>query len=197
LLALEQGNPRATMATSEVEAAIYWVREVATRRLPVEVIEETDQHVVEVHHTPLGVVGAITPWNFPVLPKGEVKSGFRAFTLDLSRMRYEAPDDTLLAQHLRTEHIDRTGTGGGRIDEQRLEDYIVGGLIDYDDVSYDENAELLYDLAGQVTRHFLGYLPEEDVRKVLRMHRGDIVRAVYAQMQAHFCRMTRSSMWWR
>jgi hypothetical protein len=38
------------MATGEVEAAIYWVREVAKRRLPVEVIEDTEQHIVEVLH---------------------------------------------------------------------------------------------------------------------------------------------------
>lgn len=67
LLTLEQGKPRHSQAKSEVEAAIYWVREVAKRHIPVEIIEDTDQHVVEVHHTPLGVVGAITPWNFPVL----------------------------------------------------------------------------------------------------------------------------------
>ena len=67
LLTLEQGKPRHSMATSEVDAAIFWVREVAQRQLPVEVIEDTDAHVVEIHHTPLGVVGAITPWNFPVL----------------------------------------------------------------------------------------------------------------------------------
>uniref|UniRef100_UPI0035CC319B aldehyde dehydrogenase family protein n=1 Tax=uncultured Sphingomonas sp. TaxID=158754 RepID=UPI0035CC319B len=67
LLTLEQGKPRHSMAKGEVEAAIFWVREVAKRRLPVETIEDTDDHVVEVHHTPLGVVGAITPWNFPVL----------------------------------------------------------------------------------------------------------------------------------
>jgi len=67
LLTLEQGKPRATMATSEVDAAIFWVREVGKRQLPVETIEDTAEHVVEVHHTPLGVVGAITPWNFPVL----------------------------------------------------------------------------------------------------------------------------------
>ncbi|AZC01481.1 aldehyde dehydrogenase family protein [Acinetobacter pittii] len=67
LLCLEQGKPRHSMATSEVDAAIYWVREVSKRTLPVKIIEDTDQHVVEVHHTPLGVVGAITPWNFPVL----------------------------------------------------------------------------------------------------------------------------------
>jgi acyl-CoA reductase-like NAD-dependent aldehyde dehydrogenase len=67
LLTLEQGKPLHTMATGEVEAAIYWVREVAKRDIPVEVLEDTDEHVVEVRHTPLGVVGAITPWNFPVL----------------------------------------------------------------------------------------------------------------------------------
>lgn len=67
LLTLEQGKPRHSMATGEVEAAIFWVRETAKRRLEVETIEDTADHVVEVHHTPLGVVGAITPWNFPVL----------------------------------------------------------------------------------------------------------------------------------
>ena len=67
LLTLEQGKPLHTMAIAEVEAATFWVREVAKRRLPAELIEETDEHTVEIHHTPLGVVGAITPWNFPVL----------------------------------------------------------------------------------------------------------------------------------
>jgi acyl-CoA reductase-like NAD-dependent aldehyde dehydrogenase len=67
LLTLEQGKPRHSMATSEVDAAIFWVREVGKRQMQVEIIEDTDQHVVEIHHTPLGVVGAITPWNFPVL----------------------------------------------------------------------------------------------------------------------------------
>ena len=67
LLTLEQGKPRHSMATGEVDAAIFWVRETAKRRLEVQTIEDTADHTVEIHHTPLGVVGAITPWNFPVL----------------------------------------------------------------------------------------------------------------------------------
>lgn len=67
ILTTEQGKPRHSMATGEVEAAIYWVREVAQRTLEEEIIEDTDEHLVKVVHTPLGVVGAITPWNFPVL----------------------------------------------------------------------------------------------------------------------------------
>lgn len=67
LLTTEQGKPRHSMATTEVEYAIFWVREVAKRRLVDEVLEDTPDHVVKVSHVPLGVVGAITPWNFPIL----------------------------------------------------------------------------------------------------------------------------------
>ena len=123
-----------------------------------------------------------------VVPKGEVKSGFRPFTLDLSGMRYEAPNETLWAAHLRTGQIDRigVGVGVGNIDEQRLEDYVVSGLIDFDDVAYDEHADLLYDLAEQVTRHLLSYLSDEEVRRLLRLHQKEIARFVHAQMQPHF-----------
>ncbi len=67
LLTLEQGKPLLTMAAPEVDQAISYIRQIAARRLPVEIVEETDSHVVELHHVPLGVVGGITPWNFPVL----------------------------------------------------------------------------------------------------------------------------------
>jgi type III restriction enzyme len=121
-----------------------------------------------------------------VVPKGEVKSGFRPFTLNLSGMRYEAPNETLWAAHLRTGQVDRIGMGSGSIDEQRLQDYVVSGLIDFDDVAYDEHADLLYDLAEQVTRHLSSYLSDEDVRKVLRLHQNEIARFVHVQMQQHF-----------
>jgi type III restriction enzyme len=120
-----------------------------------------------------------------VVPRGEVKSGFRAFKLDLQRMKYEAPNETLVAQHLRTGDISRIGVGQGQINEARLEDFIVSGLIDFDDVAYDDHAELLYDLAGQVVQH-LSYLPEMDARKVLQVHRREIVNFIHAQMQQHY-----------
>jgi acyl-CoA reductase-like NAD-dependent aldehyde dehydrogenase len=67
LLTLEQGKPLKTMAEPEVDQSISWIRQIAARRIPVEIVEENEDHLVELHHTPLGVVGAITPWNFPVL----------------------------------------------------------------------------------------------------------------------------------
>lgn len=121
-----------------------------------------------------------------VVPKGEVKAGYRPFKLDLRSMRYEAPSDALLAQHLRTGQIDRLGARSAAQDERRLEDFLVSDLIDYPDIAYDQHADLLYDLAGQVSVHFLTYLSEDEIRRVFQVHRKQIAEAVHAQMQAHY-----------
>jgi type III restriction enzyme len=69
----------------------------------------------------------------------------------------------------------------------RLEDYVVSGLVDFDDVSYDSHADLLYDLAGQVVQRLRSYLPDEhEVRKVLGCHKVEISRFVHAQMLEHY-----------
>jgi type III restriction enzyme len=76
--------------------------------------------------------------------------------------------------------------GRGGIEEERLEDYVVSGLVDFDDISYDDHADLLYDLATQTVLHFQGYLSEEDVGKVLRCYQRDIARFIHSQMQEHY-----------
>lgn len=121
-----------------------------------------------------------------VLPMGEVEAGFERFTLDLGSMRYQAPSDDLWAQYLRTGGREILTLGGSGVDEARPEDYVVSGLVDYDDVSYDNHADLLYDLAEQVVRHLESYLSKEDARKVLRCFQKEIARLVHAQMQAHY-----------
>lgn len=121
-----------------------------------------------------------------VIPTGEVKAGLRPFTLHLSGMRYPAPSQELWAKHLRTDQVDVIGLMPGIVVEKRLEDYVVSGLIDFPDIAYDETADLLYDLAGQVVGHLRGYLSEEDAGKVLALYQRDIARAVHAQMLDHF-----------
>lgn len=66
LLTAEQGKPR-PMAEWEVYGSIAWFREIAKQSLPEEVLEDTADRLVISRHTPLGVVGAIVPWNFPIL----------------------------------------------------------------------------------------------------------------------------------
>ncbi len=66
LLTREQGKPRLG-AEWEVMGSVYWCREMAKQRLHDEVLEDSEQRKVYTRFTPLGVVGAITPWNFPIL----------------------------------------------------------------------------------------------------------------------------------
>ena len=121
-----------------------------------------------------------------VTPKGEVKSGFKPFMLSLEALKYPAVSDELWIQHLRTNQLEVLALSRGGIEESRLEDYVVSGLVDFDDISYDDHADLLYDLAAQTVQHFKTYLSEEDTRKVLRCYQRDIARFIHAQMQAHY-----------
>ncbi len=66
LLTREQGKPRAG-AEWEIFGSADWCAQVSKMSLPDEVVEETDDRRVITRFSPLGVVGAITPWNFPVL----------------------------------------------------------------------------------------------------------------------------------
>ncbi|PKN96692.1 MAG: type III restriction endonuclease subunit R, partial [Chloroflexi bacterium HGW-Chloroflexi-5] len=121
-----------------------------------------------------------------VTPQGEVKSGFRLFTLLLSALNYQAPSDELWVQYLRTNQLEVLALNLSGIEESRLEDYLVSGLVDFDDISYDDHADLLYDLATQTVQHFKTYLSEEDTRKVLKCYQRDIARFIHAQMQDHY-----------
>lgn len=51
----------------EVGGAIAWLRVTAETELPVEVVQDDDEVRVEVHRKPIGVVGSITPWNWPLM----------------------------------------------------------------------------------------------------------------------------------
>jgi len=122
-----------------------------------------------------------------VVPTGKVLSGFHPFTLNVETLNYPPVDEELWAKHLRTDQVDVISTGAGGIEELRLEDYVVSGLVDFDDVSYDAHADLLYLLAGQVVARLKSYLPDEhEVRKVLGCHQTEIARFVHAQMQEHY-----------
>jgi acyl-CoA reductase-like NAD-dependent aldehyde dehydrogenase len=66
LLTKEQGKPRPG-AEWEIMGSAIWCREIAKQSLPDEVVEETPDRRVVTRFSPLGVVGGIVPWNFPVL----------------------------------------------------------------------------------------------------------------------------------
>jgi acyl-CoA reductase-like NAD-dependent aldehyde dehydrogenase len=66
LLTREQGKPLAE-AQWEIMGSAIWCREIAKQSLPDEIVEDTADRRVITRFSPLGVVGGIVPWNFPVL----------------------------------------------------------------------------------------------------------------------------------
>jgi len=122
-----------------------------------------------------------------VVPTGEVTSGFRDFDMDCKNIRLQPVSQEILIQHLHDRERHRLRSGNAVVQEARPEDYLVRGLIDFDDVDYDTQSGLLYRLAGQVVTHLRSYLATEDeVLNVLQAHQQTLVQAVYTQMQAHY-----------
>ena len=177
----------AHLSNPEVQAAI--VKEVQAQHRPAQMelegVTEQPNFAAVVAKTVELVQQTIDIPRILVVPKGEVKAGFKPFNLQLDALKYPAVSEELWIQHLRTSQRDVVATGNGGIDEKRLEDFVVSGLVDFDDVSYDEQADLLYDLAAQTVNHFCSYLSEDETRNVLRYHQREIARFIHAQMQAY------------
>jgi acyl-CoA reductase-like NAD-dependent aldehyde dehydrogenase len=66
ILTSEQGKPLGD-AGVEVFASAIWCQYFANLETPAQIIQDNDEAFVEVARRPLGVVAAITPWNFPLL----------------------------------------------------------------------------------------------------------------------------------
>jgi acyl-CoA reductase-like NAD-dependent aldehyde dehydrogenase len=69
LLTGEQGKPLAD-ATGEVMGMAGFFRYLGSLDLPMKVIENSGDRRVEAYRRPLGVVGCIIPWNYPLLILG-------------------------------------------------------------------------------------------------------------------------------
>ena len=121
-----------------------------------------------------------------VVPRGPVKSGYKAFKLDVSKMNFQPQDMALIGQGLKTGKQVLYGQSSSVL-EERLENYLVRELINYDDVDYDEHADLIYDLSGQAVAHFRGYLKtEEELHNILGNHGKTIAENIYQQMNQHY-----------
>ena len=122
-----------------------------------------------------------------IQPVGDVTRGYREFRLNLNGIRLQPVDNEILIQELHRREQHRLLSGTGIVPEEKLEDYLVRGLIDFNDICYDDHAGLLYKLAGQVVAHLRLYLKNEDeVLNVVQYHKQALVSMIHAQMQEHY-----------
>ena len=172
---------------AEVQAAI--IKEVAaTYVAPAQteltgIVIKPDIAAIVAKATKLVIDQTIDIPRIVVVPTGDVTSGFNTFTLDCSSIHLQPVSRELLIQHLRTAKQEFLQNVSGQLVEARPENYIVRALIDFDDISYDDHADLLYDLAGQLVKHLHSYLSVEDTINVLQYHQQQLAALIHSQMQ--------------
>ncbi len=124
--------------------------------------------------------------NVVVIPTREVAFGYRDFNLeDLGRLSYRPVDEELVVQQLRDRAREHIGWDRRDLREPRPENYLVGVLMERDEIDYEAHAELLYKLSGQVVARLRGHLPDDTaVENVLIYHRRALAAFIWAQMAA-------------
>ncbi len=175
--------------TEEIQTSV--VQEVSSQFAPEQlelegVTEKPDIAAIVKKTTELVVQQTIDIPRILVVPEGNVESGFNAFQLDVSSFNFQPIPEELWVQLLRTREGETIGFAKVAAHEKRLEDYIVSGLINFDDIAYEQHADLLYDLATQTVNHFKSYLKEDEVPKVLWRYQKDIADFIHVQMQKHY-----------
>lgn len=165
----------------EVEAQ-YQILQISEEKRNTEQLSKVVNQIID-----LAIQKTINIPRIIVYPQGEVKTGFKTFNLKLEALRYPPISDEIWIQYLSTnERVSLDSVSDNSVDEERLENYIVAGLVDFDDIAYEEHAELLYDLASQTVQHFRGYLSEIETHKVLKCYKNEIAQFIHAQMQDNY-----------
>lgn len=121
-------------------------------------------------------------------PTGDISWGYHDFDLDCSSIpKLQPVAENILIEHLRTHERELLRIKKDvREAEEHLENYIVFHLMDYPNISYDDHAELLYKLSGQLIGYLRSYLKEEDVKNVVVYNAKRLAQFIYAQMKAHY-----------
>lgn len=174
------------LLTVEIREKI--VQEVQTVLQPVQgelLVDELDIVEIVAKTTETMVNQTIDIPRITVVPSGEVSTGFHPFKLDLSSLHLQPSEREITIHNLHTNEQSSLSAELG-MKEKRPEDYIVFSLMDFDDIDYFTQADLLYDLAGQMVTHLRTYLSEEEVLSVLDKERRLIAREIHAQMMAYF-----------
>lgn len=178
---------RSALLKPEVQKEI--LAEVSERLKPAQTTlfedENLDLAAVVAKTTEIVVQQTIDIPRIAVVPKGEVTTGFHPFKLG-TLPNFQPGQREIVGQELRT-HQQFTLSRETGIREKRFEDYIVKKLLDFDDIDYFTQAELLYDLAGQAVAHYRQQnYSESELHEILDTFGGELARLIHAQMAEHF-----------
>lgn len=120
------------------------------------------------------------------LLQGEVTASFEDFDLDGDGFSYEQLNDEIVRMGLKDKSYDVIEVKSG-VNFGSPVKLLIAELINFSEVDYDTNADLLHKLAKQVVAELESNMRDgEDIRKVVFQWRSIIANRVYNQMMQHF-----------
>ena len=122
-----------------------------------------------------------------IQPKGEVKAGFKDFDLDTTWLNLRPTDEQIVIKYLREGTIEIIDANQQKVQYDSIENIIVNELMNYPEIDYDSQADLLFKLVNQAIIKFKTYLPDEnDVIRVINQNKPVIADFIYKQMMEKF-----------
>lgn len=123
-----------------------------------------------------------------VIPMRDVTFGYKDFDLQgLGAISKQPISDEIMITNMRTDARTFLARSFEGVGEEKMENYIVRHLIEFDQVDYDSQADLLYKVAGQMVERINSYLSDpEDVENVCLVHGKELARFIFEQMKNNY-----------
>lgn len=116
----------------------------------------------------------------------EEKVGFHDFELDTSNLNYQPPSGDILRKTLSTNENEIL-TGNEQVVIRDLpERIIVNELINYSQIDYDRDSDLLFKLARSAVKKLETGKDEKELINIVRYYKTDIAKYIFSQMFYHF-----------
>lgn len=145
-------------------------------------VEENYQQVVNDFEEKVIEIPRIT-----IQPKGEVKSGFHEFDLDVTNLNLRPADEQIIIKHLQNGAVEIIDANEQKHFYESIQNMVVSELMNYPEIDYDEQADLLFKLVNQAVDKFNTYLTDEnDVIRVVKQNKIIIADFIYNQMMQKF-----------
>jgi type III restriction enzyme len=120
------------------------------------------------------------------LVQGETRAEFKSFDLDITGFNFQALEQEIIRMGLKDKQVEtlKAKSSGSYGNPIKL---IIAELIDYPEIDYDENAELLYHLASQAYEAIKANIAkEEELPSAIFQFKAAIAEKIYNQMKQHF-----------
>ena len=190
----ENVSSLSALSTPEITAQII---EQVKRKIAEETIQtEMDLGIGEASKTnisgnvenAIGLIQELTI-NIPriiIAPKGVSSRKFEHFELDTSALRkYENVSRNIAVRQIRT-NIGYVISAKELDSEESSENCIVGALMDFNDIPYDDNNRVINSVAKQYADFIRSYESDEsEVKKIIMQNRREIAQLLHDEMFKH------------